>query len=154
MDTQGIPKHAAKEAPSFWMNFPMKGIGTALAFIATFAFMATPAKAGNDTGDELYASLKRFVDSVEGHPPSPDEAKDFAMAQSLGYVLGVWDGIMIQRVMDKKDTRCMPPSLSNVALSRTILKHIDAKPGDRSIGATYVVANAILDAYPCLKTLK
>ncbi|APG04980.1 hypothetical protein BJI69_14480 [Luteibacter rhizovicinus DSM 16549] len=76
------------------------------------------------------------------------------MAQNIGYVLGAWDGIMIARVLAKKDTTCMPAGLSNVALARTVLGHIDAKPGERSVGATYVVANALIESYPCLKDSK
>jgi len=127
----------------------MRAIGITL--IAAIAMISTPAKAANDTGEQLYTSLKRYVDSVERQPVVAAEAKDFAMAQNIGYVLGVWDGIMIARVMAKKDTTCMPAELSNVALARTVLGHIDAKPGERSVGATYVVANALIESYPCLK---
>lgn len=130
----------------------MKAMGMTL--IVALALLSAPARATNDTGDDLYTSLKRFVDSVDGHPPAPDDGKDFAMAQSLGYVLGAWDGIMIERVLAKKDTSCMPAGQSNVALARTILRHIDAKPGDRSVGAVYVVANAFIESYPCLKEAK
>lgn len=130
----------------------MRAIGVTL--IAAIAMMSMPAQAANDTGEQLYISLKRYVDSVERQPVVPDEAKDFAMAQNIGYVLGVWDGIMIARVLAKKDTTCMPAGLSNVALARTVLRHIDAKPGERSISATYVVANALIESYPCLKDSK
>lgn len=60
----------------------MKSIAMTLALAASM--LSAPVSASSDTGGDLYTSLKRFVDSVEGEPPAPDDAKDAAMFQSVG----------------------------------------------------------------------
>jgi hypothetical protein len=113
-------------------------------------FLTMPAGAKEENGDDLYTSLKRFTDTVEGHPPISEASKDLDMAQSLGYILGMWDGIMVSRVMNREDTSCMKGDISNLALARTVVRYIDNHPKSRGERANFAVTQAVMDAYPCV----
>lgn len=101
--------------------------------------------------DDFYASLKRAVDTVEGHPPARMPGADLDTMNAIGYIRGVWDGMKLEaEAAAPGSSSCMASPIQSVGMARIVLRYMDTHPTARAGTQFSVVASAYRDAYPCV----
>ena len=130
----------------------MRKVSVGLCYLMlTFAPVALTARALPATGDELYTSLKRFTDEVEGHPPDSTTAQELsATVWSYAFIQGMGDGLLFGALSAHKDASCLNQP-SDLALARITMKYIEEHPQSRAQKTEAVVYEALVQAYPCVR---
>jgi hypothetical protein len=113
---------------------------------------ATEASETNVGADDFYSSVKRALDTLEGHPPKPDTMADLDMAGAIGYLAGAWDGMKLAAELRKPGSAaCMSAPTQVAGMARIVVRYVDNHPQAHGGNRFTVVGSAFLDAYPCLR---
>ncbi|NKJ21986.1 Rap1a/Tai family immunity protein [Dyella sp. SG609] len=127
---------------------------TLIFFVLMAASMTCVGQEKAQSADIVYTNLKRFVDFTEGHPPTPDAVQDVSMSMSVGYMLGLLDGLTVGAVVrPHNNTDCLKDRISTIMLARNFIAYVDAHPSKRGSEYQGVAMHSIVNAYPCLAPL-
>jgi hypothetical protein len=128
-------------------------IGVVMSFLALSSAEAFAGEPGSETMDDVYMSLTRFNDSLQGRQLTVDSAADARAAHALGFVWGVFDGLKASLAYQNIDTKCTS-GVNSAILIHALIARIDANPSSRTSEAWYAVPGMITAIYPCLNPPK
>lgn len=120
--------------------------------IGVLLVLSSPVAMAGVSADDFYTALKRGVDTAEGHILRPDAAADLDMAEAMGYVGGMWDGMKLEAEARRPgSSACMAAPIQVAGMVRIVLRYVDSHPNAHSGDRFSVVGSAYRDAYPCLR---
>jgi hypothetical protein len=102
--------------------------------------LVAPAHAYFLDGDELLNNCSITV---------PDERFDPTIC--LTYIMGAYDAFMFQRLV-RNQPRCAPRNLTGAQLREVVVDYLMANPDNRSMDASALVWNAVIEEWPACGT--
>lgn len=105
-----------------------------LSLLIALLVMSSPSNAGFDTGNQLWDACQNREDAMN-------------TVRCVGYVRGAVDALTF--AASTSDLFCLRNGVTAGQVRDVVVNHLAQHPQDRDRGATILVLNALVDAFPC-----